>query len=547
MAIRAQRASEGVTKTPRIVVDDLRAELRMRARSADEEGDVRLIETHVSWVLVDDDVYKIKKPVTLPFVDFSTFEAREEACRNEVRLNRRLAPRTYLGVQPIRRDALGHYTLAPSGPIVDWAVRMRRLDERGRADALLEAGELHRDLIDRLAVGIATFHADARADASVSAHGRIEAVERHVLDNFAALRSYGRFLSIADLTEIERWQREFLRREQGRFAERIASGAVREGHGDLRLEHVFFRPDGDFDVIDAVEFDERLRCADVCADVAFLAMDLARLGRVDLGERFLAVYARTANDYDLYRLVDFYESYRACVRAKISAMCADDARASDEARAHAMADARRYLLVALSAGRRSLVPPCLVAVAGGIAAGKSTVAERIGEELCAPIVDADRTRKHMIGLAPTAHADAAAWKGPYDPAFSEQVYAEVLRRAESVLSSGRSVVVDASFRTANARASLRALAEAHHVPLRLFECVAPAEVCKRRLESRDRGTSVSDGRLEVYDSFQAGFEPIIELAPTEHIRVDTTAGVEPAMAQVTATLATWPHSRIASR
>src|SRR6185369_962358 len=141
----------------------------------------------------------------------------------------------------------------------------------------------------------------------------------------------------------------FLRGKHELFAKRIAQGAIRDGHGDLRLEHVFFSPDGDFDVIDGVEFDERYRWADVTADVAFLAMDLARLGRVDLAERFLAVYARTANDFELYRLVDFYESYRACVRAKIAALLFADPGAMRE---RAAAEARRYLLLAVSAGHR---------------------------------------------------------------------------------------------------------------------------------------------------------------------------------------------------
>src|SRR6185369_320687 len=143
----------------------------------------------------------------------------------------------------------------------------------------------------------------------------------------------------------------FLRGKHELFAKRIAQGAIRDGHGDLRLEHVFFSPDGDFDVIDGVEFDERYRCADVAADVAFLAMDLARFGRVDLAERFVAMYAREANDFELYRVVDFYESYRACIRAKIAALaCADR-------------EARRYVMLAQSARRRSILDPVLVVVA----------------------------------------------------------------------------------------------------------------------------------------------------------------------------------------
>ncbi|HVJ92784.1 MAG TPA: AAA family ATPase [Labilithrix sp.] len=526
----------------RRMVDDLLGELRERARSVGDPREVRLVETHISWVLVGPEAYKIKKPVTLPFLDFSSFEKRQAACRTEVRINRRLAPRTYLGVVPVRRDPRGHFTFGPSGPVVDWAVQMVRLDEGRRADVLLAQGMLTRELVDTIATGIARFHSHAESGPHIAEYGKVDVIERNVMDNFDALGDKAsRFVSQKEAWEVQRWQLAFLRGHQDLFEQRIAAGAIRDGHGDLRLEHVFFGLDGDFEVIDGIEFDERYRYADVCADVAFIAMDLARLGRVDLAERFLATYARASNDFDHYRLVDFYSSYRAYVRAKIASIIENDESANADVRARAAADARRYLLLAVSAGQRSLVRPTFVAVAGGIASGKSTLADRLGEELSAPVIDADRTRKHMLHLAPTAHVDAAAWAGPYDPRFSERVYEEVLRRADAVLASGRPVIVDASFRTAAARGAARALASAHNVPFRLLECVAPPEVCRARLEQRDRETSVSDGRAEVFDAFRAGFEPITELPPTELVRIDTSRDIEAAMEQARQQVETWPR------
>jgi uncharacterized protein len=517
----------------RRMVDDLLCELRERARAAGDAREVKLVETHISWVLLGPDVYKVKKPVKLPFLDFSTFEAREQACRTEVRINRRLAPRTYQGVVAIRKRPDGRYTFGAVGSIVDWAVRMTRLDDTRRADVLLGEGALGRDHVDALALGVAAFHADASATPRVARFGAPEIVERNVADNFVALREHlGRYVRDDAAVEIERWQLAFLRGHRDLFERRMIDGAVREGHGDLRLEHVFFHPEGtDFEVIDGIEFDERYRCADVASDVAFLAMDLARCGHVDLAERFLAMYARASNDYELYRLVDFYESYRACVRAKISALIGRD----DEA--------RRELLLAQSARRRAILDPVLIAVAGGIASGKSTLAERLGDELSAPVIDADRTRKHMLGLAPTMHAavETSAWRGAYEPAFSDLVYEEVLRRADHVLASGRPVVIDASFRTKKARAAAEAMASKHNVPFRLLECVAPHEVCRARLVARDRKTSVSDATPDIYEAFAAGFEPICELPPTEHLRIDTTGAIEAALAQAKREIETWPR------
>ncbi len=523
-------AQSEVLDARREMVSDLLVELRRQARAAGDRRPVELVETHLSWVLLGPEVYKIKKPVALPFVDFSEFEARERACRAEVRLNRRLAPRTYLGVVAVRKSR-GHYTFGADGPVVEWAVRMRRLDERDRADARLDRGALDPAQLDLLASGLAAFHADSPSSPEVARFGSPAAIEANVVDNFVALRAASDdVVSSAVLEEIERWQLAFLGDRKGRFERRMADGSVRDGHGDLRLEHVFFH-DHDFEVIDGIEFDERYRFGDVCADVAFLAMDLERIGRVDLAERFVAAYARAANDFDLYGVLDFYESYRACVRAKIALLSAPR-------------EARRYLLLAQSARRRPVLAPVLVAVAGNIASGKSTLAERLSDALGAPIVDADRTRKHMLGMKATDHPAASAWSGPYDPAFTKQVYAEVLRRAGVVLASGRPVIVDASFRSREARAEVQTLASSHGVPFRLLECVAPREVCRARLAARERLSAVSDATPEILDSFADRFEPITELADTEYARIDTGGLGEDALVQARRVIATWPKGLV---
>lgn len=512
--------------TRRRLVDDLLLELQRRAKDARDTREVRLVETHLSWVVIGPEVYKVKKPITYPFADFSSFEARERACRNEVRINRRLAPRTYLGVVPVRRRTDGHFTLdAGGGPVVEWAVRMKRLDDAQQADVRLAAGTLTGGMIDGLARAIASFHADSPTGPRIVQCGSPDLVEAHARENFEALREA---VTFEGLEEIERWQTAFLRGERARFQGRMAAGAIRDGHGDLRLEHVFVRDDEDFEIIDGIEFDDRYRWGDVAADVAFLAMDFARLGRVDLAERFIASYARAADDFDLYGVLDFYESYRACVRAKVRAATSAE-------------EARRCLLLAQSARRRSILEPLLICVGGGIACGKSTLAERLGERLSAPVIDADRTRKHMLGLSVTAHAASSeAWKGAYDPAFSAQVYREVLRRAGVVLASGRPAIIDASFRTAAARAEAREVANQNNVPFRLIECRAPIDIARARLEARDASKSVSDATPEILDSFAKGFEPITELCSTEHLAVDTSGEVEDALKTVLREVGAWP-------
>ena len=523
-AAREQGLVAGVS--PRLVADLLRPE----AYPAPHPAQVELRETHVSLVfLTEGDAFKIKKPVRFAFLDFSTLDARRRACEAEVILNARLAAGTYLGLVPVRLDAGGRHHFGPEGEVVDWAVHMLRLPDAFRADERLAARTLTLSHIDALASMLADFHARAGSDAATSAWGTLDVIARNVQENFDEVDAAKEgLLTPAEAREIEQWQLDFLRDRARTFDRRRSSGHIREGHGDLRLEHVYVGSEGELTIIDCIEFSRRFRCADVCADVAFLAMDLAAHGRVDLAERFLARYARAADDYDLYALVDFYEGYRAYVRGKVATLAAR--QATGRVRDRALADARRHFTLSLAPGRRTLLGSQVVAVGGVIASGKSTVAEALGFRLSAPVIDADRTRKHLIGLAPTEHDTSGPFEGPYDPAMTDRVYAEMMLRASAVLESGRPVVLDASFRSAELRQAARDLAAEHGVPFVFVECQAGPEVCRERLRRRELETSVSDGRLEIFDAFRARVEPATELPSSERLVLDTDRPLEQTLA-----------------
>jgi len=516
---------------------------------------VERIDTHVSWVFrLADRVYKGKRAVALGFLDFTQLESRRAACHAEVALNARLSPRVYLGVRAIVQRADGSHALgaevavgAPAGPhTVDFAVEMIRLDERWRADALLEQGTLTTTDVERIADHIAGFHTRCRSDGHTAAFGRPDAISVNVRENFAQTRGrLERYLATGEATELEQRQLAFLRSSSAILDERARGGFVRDGHGDLRLEHVYLLSDGELVVLDCIEFNERFRYADVASDLAFLSMDLAWHGRVDLAERLLARYARASNDYDLYAVVDFYETYRAFVRGKIAAMLATDSLASPDARSRGAAEARRYFVLAATGSRPPLVPASVVVVAGLIASGKSTVADRIGLELAAPVIEADRTRKHMLGVAATRTLPGGTWSGAYDRAFTARVYTEMLRRASVVLASGRPVVLDASFRSRELRMAARGLAREHGVTFRLVECRAPDELLRARLAERTNGPSVSDARVEIFDDFKASFEPVDELRAAEHVVVDTSLPLERTLALLRRRLDTWPAGLVA--
>lgn len=503
---------------------------------------VELRETHISWVFLDgDDVFKIKKPVDMGFLDFSTLEKRRVACEAEVRLNRRLAEGIYLGVVPVTFGPDGRHQLEGAGELVDWAVHMRRLPDADRADVRLSQGRFQPEDIEAVAARLARFHAASAPTEEAARFGGVETVRRNVEENFEQTRtSLGDYLEGSQAGELAAWQRRFLEEKRGLFEGRLGNGRVRDGHGDLRLEHVYIDDSGSIAIIDCIEFNDRFRYADVCADVVFLAMDLAFHRRVDLAERFLAAYSREANDYDLYPLIDFYESYRAFVRGKVSSFVVSDPATPHEARERAAEDARHYFLLALASGRRSVLPPSVVAVGGLIASGKSTVAARVGALMTAPVVDADRTRKHLAGLAAEEPAREEAFRGIYSEDFTNDVYREVFRRADAVLSSRRPVVLDASFRSRELRASARELASRHGVPFTFVECRAPDPLLRKRLAARVTGRRVSDGRLEIFDEFRARWEPVEELPSEDHLALDTSRPLEETERTLRARLPVWP-------
>lgn len=491
----------------------------LRDDLAESVGECR--ETHISWVFLGaEDVYKVKKPVSLGFLDFSTPEKRRAACEAEDALNRRLAPDVYRGVAPVARDAAGRHAVGGPGETVDWAVHMRRLADEQRADSLLSRGRLGPAEARWTAELLAEFHARAPCDERTSAFGSLEAVRANAAENFAQSRRFpAAGIPPALLEDVERRQERFLRENADAFESRRRAGRSREGHGDLRLDQIYLEGDRVL-VLDCVEFNERFRCGDAAADVAFLSMDLRSRGRPDLAEVFLAAYARASGDYGLYRVVDFYESYRAHVRSKVAAILAGQAGVDAAAKEKARADALRFLLLARDAGRR--VPAArVVAVGGLIAAGKSALSGALAEKWAVPVVDSDRIRKRLFGKRPEEPLISEPWSGAYDEQATRRVYAAMREAAGDVMASGRSVILDASFRSREERLGARRLAARFRAPFLFVECRADPAVCRDRLRARAGEPGVSDAREPLWEDFAARWEPADELVPAERLILDT--------------------------
>lgn len=479
---------------------------------------VTLITTHISWVfLTDHEVWKLKRPVDYGFLDYTTVDRRRHFCEEEIRLNRRLAPDVYLGVEPVRQDG-DRYSFLAKGSIVDYAVRMRRLPDAASAEALLGRGALTHEHLSRLANRLAAFYTTA---ASAPTFGSFDVLRVNVDENFAQVQPFvGRFVAPDTLQAVRAWQLGRLERDANDFEARRAQGRVREGHGDLRLEHVYFERTQPI-IIDAIEFNERFRNSDVAADVAFLAMELDARSHPELAAYFLAAFAVESDDYDLYAVIDFYLSYRAWVRAKVACFLAADPSSGSEKAQRKSQEARRLFALARAYAERHGMSGPVIAVGGLIGAGKSTLAEALGRSLGLPVISSDRTRKALAGVTATQPAPAAA----YSEAFSARTYDELFRRADVVLRSGRGVILDATFRERDFRLRAQELARHHQRPFRFVEAICDDATLRQRLRGRATGVAVSDATEGLLDQIRREFEAVTELANDEHLRVPTTQPV----------------------
>ena len=490
-------------------------------------GAVTLIETHLSVLaLVGERVYKLKKAVDLGFVDQREPARRRFLCEEELRLNRRLAPGVYLGVVPFAARPDGGLRLRGPGAAVEWGVEMVRLPAESMLDRLLERGEVDNAALDALAARLVRFHAEAATGPGVDEHGAPDAVASIVLDNFAALAPTGLAPSLL-LERLEQHARDRLAAHRPLLAARVAAGRIREGHGDLHAGNLCRLPAG-WVAYDALEFSAALRCCDVAADLAFLVMDLARRGLPAFGTWLARRYAERAGDGDLARLMPFYVAYRALVRAKVAALAhaqlasrgapPPGARFADEAperleRHEALERKRREVVALCVLAARGALPPMLVLTCGLPAGGKSWLARRAAEALDAAWLRSDVRRKALAGVPATSHR---APPGLYATEMTGRTYGALLHDAREALAAGRTVIVDATFPTAAARAPFVALAREAGVPLRLLHCEADESLVRARMAARLRDPDeVSDADFGVYLAARARFEPPAELSPSE--------------------------------
>jgi hypothetical protein len=505
--------------------------VRAMAKSSfypDRPRQVDVKETHISWIfLVGDLAYKVKKAVRFPFVDYGTLARRRWMCEEEIRLNRRLTEGIYLGVRPIV-EADGGLVLGSSADrnVVEWAVEMRRLPEHRALHRLLEAGELGTHHVRAVARRLARFHAEADLAPD---HGATAArAKRAVDENFETLLHVTEpTVERRRLEAAKRFSDAFFRARAAFFADRAAQRLVRDGHGDLRLEHVVMA-DG-VQIFDCVEFDPALRQIDVAADLAFLVMDLVFHGGGELADELVQAYRNAGGDPGDDAFLSYYCGYRALVRAKVARLRA--AQVPSKAREAALEEAARLVELAERFRWRTRLPFVLV-ICGVTASGKTFLADAIGKASGLPVVSSDRVRKRLAGIAATVRAAPEH----YTDAFSRRTYRALGSLAAAKLEE-EGGVVDATFRRLADREAFRDALGPASPPVLYVECRSPASVLARRARSRERlRERISDATVELVDSQLQEFEPLDELGSDRHVVIETDRELGDVVDQVEAFL-----------
>ena len=472
--------------------------------------DVRLLQTHVSWIfLAGEFVYKIKKPVDFGFLNFSTLDRRLFYCHEEVRLNSRLCPELYLGVVPLR-EAPGGVSFRGSGTVVDHAVKMKRLPAERMADRLLVSGQLSGGDVAAIAARIAEFHRTAERGGEIDAYGSVAAIARNWEENFQQTEAFaGITLSRADLRLMRRWVDSFMKENAGLFDARVAGGFIRACDGDIHLENICLSDT--ICIFDCIEFNNRFRYTDTAADIAFLLMDLEYHGRRDLAEVCLGEYCKASADDGMLPLIGFYSLYRAFVRGKVESFRLRDPAIPAEERSGAGERAKRYFRLARGYLLRENLSPALVVLGGLSGSGKSTIAAELAMELGLEFLSSDRIRKELAGIPAGERGSDGYGEGLYSGAMNEATYREIFARGERLLAAGRGAIVDATCRRREERQALRRLADAHGAVLYPFLVECPEKTVRQRLGERERlGTGVSDAGWQVYLRQREEFEPVLE-------------------------------------
>lgn len=480
------------------------------------------LQTHISDVFIAPPfVYKVKKPVDLGFLDFSTLEKRKHFCHMEVELNRRLCPGVYLGVEDITSSD-GKLSIGGCGETVEYAVKMRELPESGFLLEKLRRGEVGEEDIRRIARRLVDFYGSQPRRDEVASYGLPEKIRINIDENLSLSKRFvGKTITPQAFGALCYYNDAYFADNREIFLKRIDDGFIKDCHGDLHLDHINIRPEG-ICIYDCIEFNERLRYIDTASDIAFLAMDLDYNGCPYLARFFVAETAGAMGDPGMYRLLDFYKCYRAFVRGKVESIMAFEPEVPGDEKALSLEKAKKYFRFALRYALFGSAPAVIVTF-GIIGTGKSTLARMLGDELSCPIVSSDAVRKEITGT-PAGERKYEGWEGGiYTSDITERTYGEIIGRALAEAANSLTVILDASFSKRKWRETLMRRAGGSGVSVYFVRTTAPVEEVEFRLLRREKeGTSISDARAAILPRFLAEWEEPVAAEGALIFRADTS-------------------------
>ncbi|NBC25672.1 MAG: AAA family ATPase [Bacteroidetes bacterium] len=487
--------------------------------------DVQHIQTHISHVfLAGSFVYKIKKPLDLGFLDYSTLEKRKTLCQREVELNRRLSDDIYLGVIGFKKQD-GRFTFEEenleSEDISEYAVKMRRLPEEYFLHNFIEEDNLAREHLDRVADKLASFYGNQTRREELSTWGEIEAIKVNTDENFDQTTSFiGNTIPSSSFEAIRYFTDTYLQERKELFQKRIESGRIVDGHGDLHLEHIHITPEK-VQIYDCIEFNERFRYGDLAADLAFLAMDLDFNDCWQLERYFVNQMAKSLEDESLLEIIDFYKCYRAYVKGKVKSFQSDEDEVPESERKQAAKRARQYFNLSL---RYALLgsDPAVMIFMGRVGTGKSTLANHVADQLNLKIFSSDSVRKTLAGLPLDKRTHASERPSLYTSEMTSKTYGRLTNSAVQEIEEGQPVVIDATFSSRQRRQKLRDQLEEKSIPYLFIEARASDETIISRLEEREEKEGViSDARREDFEMLDSGYSAPDELKKENFIQVST--------------------------
>ncbi len=479
--------------------------------------DIRLIETHISWVILTGEyAYKIKKPVDFGFLDFSTLKKRQLYCEHELRLNRRLAADIYLDIVTINGSADEPH-ISGDGEVLEYAVKMAQFPQSAQLDNMLSADELTFEHMDAFAHMIADFHQHIEvADSSVD-YGNNKLVFQPVEENYSQIKQHIDTTPYnVTLQKISDWSRSVSTLLGSDFKQRKHDGFIRECHGDMHLRNMVWLNQQPM-AFDCIEFNATLRWIDVISEVAFLVMDLQDRQQQQFANHFLNRYLEITGDYEGLSVLPFYLAYRAMVRAKVNALRLEQKNIDVEEKQHARLAFESYLKLALSYTEQT--PPKLIIMRGLSASGKSTLSQQLVDMIGAIRIRSDVERKRIFDREHTGDTKSEVDQGIYTSQASEQTYSRLQELASYILNSGYSVIVDAAFLKHEQRRPFQLLAKSLDLRYTIIEITAPADILRQRIIARKH--DVSDANLAVLEHQLSNWQPLLSNELISAITVNT--------------------------